>query len=372
MIRALWIRLVAPLRTSVVPTAALALASAACGVTTGGEPEPEPEPIVGWQVGASEHVALWYHGLATVLGNGRDDHVLPRFEPGYADEIAQVKRRRGVAPTPLEQRADEFRRTFDASYEGLEFVPLYFRSADALFFAIEVWESAGGNPRRAGSLQAARVIQFLSSLFPRAAQRAAVVEWAGLLQQERQLFFQSYWQERQDALQPTIQAVQREWDALAPALRDYLDFVQLENGELFLVPALSVEGRLVTQSLTAARAAILEPPSTRPELSILAFVHELAYPVSREAVRDNVAPARIRELGEERLFSLAAVRGGSMLLEEVAPERVEAYQRLYLDAAGQAQTVDGDVDAAFRAAFPLPEGLESGLRTAVERSLAGI
>lgn len=351
-----------------------AILAAACGLTPGAEPEPEPERVVGWQVGAREHIGLWYHGLATVLTPEGDDEVLPRYDPAYRDSIVAIKRRMGVYPTPLDQRAAEFGRTFEESYEGLEFVPLYFGSTEALFSAIEIWEQSRGDPRRAGSAQAARIVQFFSSLFPRPAQRAAVTEWARLLREEHQIFYQAYWQDRQPMLQARIQAVQAEWDELAPALRDYLDYIQLENGHLFLVPALSVEGRLVTQGLRVPRAAVLEPPANRPELAALGFVHEIVYPVAREAVRDYLAPARIRELGEERVLALAAVRGGAMLLQEVAPQRVEAYQSLYLDAAGRPPAANGadDLDAAFRRAFPLPNGLEEGLRTAIERALAGI
>ncbi len=356
------------------PPLAVAIAAACAGPRAGAEPEPEPP--VGWRVDVAEHLGLWYHGLAYVSGaaDRPDTVVLPHFEPAYVDGIVQVKRRLGVYPTVLDRRAAELGRLLAAAaFEGMQFLPLYFRDADAIFSAIELWEEAGGDPRRAGSLEAARVIEFLSSLFPRAAQRRAVIEFAAALREERQTFYAAHWQDRLPGLRERVAAVQRDWDALAPALRDYLDYVQLENGELFLVPPLGAEGRVVVRGIRVPRAAVLEPPARRAGDAVLAFVHELTYPVVRDAVRDYVAPARIRELGEERLLSFAAVRAGAMLLEEIAPERADAYRRLYLRAAGRAPAAGADdLAAPFREAFPLPADLERGLHQAVRQALAGI
>ena len=49
-----------------------------------------------------------------------------------------------------------------------------------------------------------------------------------------------------------------------------------------------------------------------------------------------------------------------MLLQEAAPDRVAAYQRLFLEAAGVRAPMQL-LDSAFGAAFPLPADLERGL-----------
>jgi hypothetical protein len=367
-----------PRRRAAVGALVLAFALAACA---GGAPEveePEPEPLTGWRVGVADHIALWYHGLAITLASTQAADTtspVPSFDAGYVAEVAAAKRRRGVYPTPLDQRAEEFGAIFrgDEAYRGLEFVPLYFRSANALFSAIDLWNRAEGNPNRAGSAEGARVVAFLSSLFRRPAQRRAVVEWAGLLREEATAFHDAYWQEQLPGLQARGAAVQRAWDAIAPRLADYLDIMQLERGELFLVPALGAEGRLVTRGVASPRAAILVPPEGRPSTALWAFAHELVYPITGEAIRDYVAPARIRELGEQRLASIAAVRGGAILLERTAPDEADGYRRFYLTAAGREAPDGGEsLEAAFEAAFPLPPELAEGLEDAIEQALAGI
>jgi len=351
---------------------------AACGVFPGAEePAPDVERPVGWRVGVAQHVALWYHGLAYVRGRdaGARRTPVPRFASGYVAEITELKRRRGVYPTPLDTAAARLADTLSASaFDGLEFLPLYFQDAGALFSSFEAWAEAGGDPRRTGSAEAARVVAFLSSLFPRAQQRQAVLQFVRLLRLEQEAFFANYWQEQLPALEARVVEVQREWDALAPALAVYLDYAQLENGELLLVPALGAEGRLVRGGLPYPRAAVLLPPARRPGDAVLALVHETTYPIAGDAVRDYVAPAQLRELGEERLTSLAAVRAGAMILEKTAPRRVPEYHRLYLEAIGR--DVDRADDEAlareFRAAFALPDALEAGLVRVVDRALAGI
>jgi hypothetical protein len=290
------------------------------------------------------------------------------------DSITAVERRQGVYPTPLDQRAAEFARTFrsDEAYGNLQFVPLYFRNADAMFSAIDLWNRAGGDPRRASSAQAAQIIALLSTLFPRPEHRRAVTEWAGLVREEDRIFYRAYWDSQAATLAPRVTAVQQVWDSLAPSLANYLEFVRLRRGELFLVPALGAEGRLVTTELEVPRSAVLSPPAAHPDYAVLAFVHELLYPLVGEVIKEHVAPARIREMGAQRLAALSALRGGAMLLERVAPARVDSYRRFYLEASGRTPAPGESLEAAFAAAFPLPPELEAGLRTAVNNALAGI
>lgn len=357
---------------------AAGLGTAAACASSSPIDEPEPEPPVGWRVGAAEHLDLWYHGLAQAYAandelDERDD-VVPHFDPAYADSIIALKERRGVYPTPLDERAQEFGRTFqDEVYQGLEFVPLYFRSTEALFSGIELWASVRGNPQRASTLEAARIVAFLSDLFPRASHREVLAEWVDVLREEAAVFYDEHRAADQLERQARIAEVQREWGRLAPALETYLDYLQIPDGELFLTPALGAEGRIVTSRVAAPRAIVGVPLARRPEPAVLAFVHELLYPLVGEAIEEFVSPARIRELGEEQLSTRAAVRGGAVLLEEVAPARTEAYRRLYLEATG-VEPPDG-VDAqerAFESAFPLPEDLERGLEDFVRQALAGI
>lgn len=352
----------------------------ACARTASFE-DPGPEPPEGWEVSSPEHVALWYHGLALAYaadaaGAAADTVVVPHFLPGYAERVAEEKRSRGFARSALDERAAEFGRIFraDEAYDALEFLPLYFRTRDALFRGIEFWASAGGDPRRASTLEAARVVAFLTQHFPRARHREVLVEWVGVLRSEADSYFDPVWTERESQREAAVAAVQGEWNALAPAFETYLDYLQLLNGELFLVPALGAEGRIVTQGVRVPRAAVSMPGPGRAEEAILIFAHELVYPLAGEVVREYVAPARIRELGERLLVTRAAVRGGAILLAELAPDRVADYERLYLEAAG-VETVPVEPEARrrdFEAAFPLPTGVDEGIERYVRQALAGI
>ncbi|HEX7051506.1 MAG TPA: hypothetical protein VF188_14970 [Longimicrobiales bacterium] len=353
----------------------VAFALAGCPRQPSAVEVPEREPLEGWRVGAAEHLALWYHGLAyTRAGAARDTVVLPPYRPGYVDSIVAVKRARGVYPTELDRRADEFAERFrDGGYDGLQFVPLYFRNMEALFAGIALWRRAGGDPRRTGSADAARVVAFLSTLFPRGEQREVVAEFAGVLREEADTFYHAYWQELGPDLVRRAAAVQTEWDRLAPRLRTYLDYLQLEDGELFLVPALDGEGRTVTRGTTSPRVAVPAPPDGRPREAVLAFVHELLYPLVGDVIRDYLAPVRIREVGEDVLAARAAARGGALLLDRAAPDRAADYRRFYLRAAGRTPPEDpASLEAAFADAFPIPSELERGLVEVIERALAGI
>src|SRR5690606_38398676 len=102
----------------------------------------------------------------------------------------------------------------------------------------------------------------------------------------------------------------------------YLEYIRFRGGDLFLAPALGADGRSVTSGVAAPRAAILEPPANRPDDAIWSFTHEILYPLVGDVIREQIAPARIRELGEERINTLAALHGGAILLQRTAPNRV--------------------------------------------------
>lgn len=334
------------------------------------------EPLTSWQFRSAEHVALWYHGLAYVFGSGPgvDTTVLPHFEPSYLREIEGAKRSAGVYPTPLDERAPEFRRIFQGSdtYRALQFLPLYFRGRDALFSGIDAWNRAGGNPYAAGSAEAAQLIAFLSQLFPRAEERQAVVEWTRLIREESRIFHSSYWAGR-SALRDSIAAeLQHAWDGLAPALGTYLEYIRARGGELFLAPALGAEGRSAWSGVAVPRVAIREPPGQRPEEALWGFTLELLYPIVGDVIREHVAPARLRELGEDRVGTLAALHGGAILLERTTPDRIDEYRRYFLEAAGKPAGAERPLDVAFDEAFPIPRELRRGLENAITAALAGI
>jgi hypothetical protein len=370
-----------------------ALGPALCGLlvaTAGCAPAGAPQPTPGhllqlrdWQFHTAEHIALWYHGLAhTGTAAALTQDVLPLYDPVYVEQIAAARRAAGVPETALERQAGEFSTLFRGAgvWSQLEFLPLYFDNVDALMGGLRVWEQLGGDPRRAGNQETAAAVALLSGFFPTAAQRRSLSEWRVLLEEERRLFHASHWAAVQPELQRVAAAAAAEWTPLAAQLRPLLNYFGLAGGDVYLVPALGPEGRLLPRGAGRPRVAVEVPglhgEAAAPGLSparhvVYSFIHELFYPFAGESVREHVSPARARELGAERLELNTAVRAGAMALERLAPGHLDGYRRYYLHAAGRAAA--GAIGASdFEAAFPLPPELASALAQELERALAGI
>jgi hypothetical protein len=132
------------------------------------------------------------------------------------------------------------------------------------------------------------------------------------------------------------------------------------------VPALRGEGR--AESGRGVAVVAVGGRTGEDERAIVGrVIHELSYSLAAEAVSDAVAPARIREIGEDVLVARAAVRAGAMVLEEIAPELLDAYTADYIRAAG------GDpARTSLIGQFDLPSELVQPLRDAVRLATAGI
>jgi hypothetical protein len=94
--------------------------------------------------------------------------------------MTDLKRRANVT-TQLDANIATLRSrlTQDARLVNAQFVPLYFASLDELVQAMDLFERADGDPRRAGSQEAASLIQLLAGYFPLGADR----DWARLFVQ---------------------------------------------------------------------------------------------------------------------------------------------------------------------------------------------
>jgi hypothetical protein len=369
--------------------AVIALVCAACGgprapiVTLPGTgPEPnrtQPTtpglPTIGWQFFAAEHTSLWYHSLALVgLGvTGATAGPVPLYRPRYLDEVATARRRIGGTST-LAQRALEFERTFAANpndYSGLQFLPLYFQDSQQIFAAVDVWDRAQGDPRRASSQDAQRGMALLASMFPGNAQRQTVVDFTRAVQDEQRAFFHAYWQEQQPRLSQLAVSARAEWNGLLPQVTRFIEYAQLHGGEVFLTPALAGEGRSVTQGVDVPRFAI-GVPATAQEVTF-ELLHELIYAVAGDLIKDNIAPADVRTIGQEVLSARVAVRGAAILVARAAPGRVGAFERFYLQQAGRTPPSSvAALQAAFEQTFPLSDGLRQALEREIQSAFAGI
>jgi hypothetical protein len=353
-----------------------ALSLAGCAIPMGGAPEGEvvtPVSQQGWRFATREHVALWYHGLSMVLPPD-DSMALPIYELAEQERALGAARRANAVPTPLQAVAQQLRGEFAGSsaYQQLQFLPLYFDDAQSLFNAIKLWQQAEGNPQRAGSQRGAEAVALLSGMFETARQRRAVAEFAAALEQEASAYYSGYWSTRAEELRPLAEAARREWAVLEDSLRPLFSYLDVQSGEALLTPGLGPEGRTIT-GRSFVRVAVGTPrigstaDAAAAEVTF-SMLHELMYGLVDEVIREHVAPARVREFGDQVLQTRAAVRAGAMVLERRAPGRLAEYRAYYLRMARRT----GTGDTAFRNAFALPLELVSGMNQFIDQALAGI
>lgn len=364
--------------------AALLAALAACGPpvtqTTPAQPAPPAAPSASsaatsgadavWPLKTREHVDLWLHGYALLMN---DTARVPLFRRGYADSIARRKAAASVV-TVLDANRDQLRSQLAErpSLEQGQFVPLYFADWAELRRAATVFLETDGNPSRANSPQLARMVAFLAGIYPTPADR----DWLRLfllgLDDEQVKFFQSYWSEQQTARAPVLAAVQTAWQTRArPRLQGFLNNTRQNTGDIMLALPLGGEGRTVSGGSTESVVAVTFPATAADaDQAVYVFVHEVMGQVAQQAVEDNTTPAQKRDGVAAGLQSMAAVRGGALLLQKVAPELAGGYMRYYLGLTG---TTPGAVDqAAFERGFPLPAAIRDALARQLELILAGI
>ena len=337
------------------------VALAACGGGAPGPSDPTPALANEWRFTAEHHVALWYHGLA-LTDAGPAGVAVPYYRSGYATDV-DAARRRISGSTPLATSLGS-RLESSGAIDGMQFLPLYFDSWQQMRQAVDVWQQAGGDPARAGDAQTQAIIAFLSQRFSTAAQRSALIDFMNALEQERTSFFDTWWNQTQPtALAQEAQAL---WRSYQPRLTSFLRYSDAEGGHATLVPALRGEGR-AESGRGVAIVAVGGRAGEDAQVIVGRVIHELAYSLAAEAVRDAVAPARIREIGEDVLVARAAVRAGAMIIERTVPELLPAYREDYIRAAGG--------DSARRTLvqqFDLPNELVPALESAVQLATSGI
>ena len=141
-------------------------------------------------------------------------------------------------------------------------------------------------------------------------------------------------------------------------------------GELFAALALAGEGRTLTGNATNTVVVGYPSDTARAAELVYVFAHEIVGSTANAVVLDNSSPADRRSGLADQWTSLATVRGGALLLQRIAPELVDGYQRYYLALAGQ--RIDGDAAPRFAAVFPLPEPVQSALERQIDIILGGI
>lgn len=314
-----------------------------------------------WVVRRDAFAELWYHGLATV---GADDYgPLPLYSSSHVRSVGEAKRARGLT-TRLDSAARTLRTVFagDSSFDALHFVPLYFVGAEPGAALLALREALASN-QAASTVPlalAARAAAVARSL-PGARNRQALltfvdalaVEWLSVVREERAMWRPSA---------RTLLELQRDWDArFAMPLSSYLAAGGRSRGMIVVVPALGSEGRIV--SVRGGISVVMVgsgPVAGVDDAPLFAAVRELSF-----ALLDEVPPARLTarrdRLAAEREREVAAVRGGALLLEAVAPSLASSYRNVFNGS------VSGEQNLTFERVYPLHPRAESALRAAAAR-----
>ncbi len=306
---------------------------------------------------------LWYHGMAAI--NGTSYGPLPLYDAGYPGDVRETKRRRALV-TPLDSSVAALRAAFssDSAFDVLHFVPAYFVGEDPVAVLASLRSAFTGHGATSGrappsGLDARAAV--VARSFASSRQRQTVVVLLDALAAEWRAFVRDDRVERGPSPR-ALEALRRDWDVrFAAPLGEYLADAGHARGVIVVSPAVGAEGRIVAPR--GGRVVVIVGAHRDAGVTgapLLAAVRELAFPLL-----DRVPPlaesAGGDRLAAERRREIAAVRGGAMLLESVAPALVPSYERLYLAVAGGRPTRD------FARAFPLDIETETALRAATAR-----
>jgi hypothetical protein len=353
---------------------------------------------VRWPVRTQEHLDLWLHGFAllheepapAVTGAASPPStpaivppVVPLFRPGYRDSLTVVKNRRGIL-TALDTNRAALVRGLQQSggYLDAQFLPLAFGNWDAMRSAAERFLAANGG--RAADRDEAAVFAQFAAVFPTAADRTWLRLFLTSLHDEWGKFFHQEYANVLRERAATITAIDSLWQQrFRGVFERYLANTAQRQGDFVLSLPIGGEGR--TGISRAQRPLVAVPFPGQPAdavESLFGFVHEITGTLVGPVVTDNTTPAEQREGRAARLVAVAQVVAGAMVLQALAPELVDGYQRYYLRQTGTRVTANRvtanrvaanrPVSEAFDATFALPAVMRTALQRQIDLVLSGI
>lgn len=322
-----------------------------------------------WRLDTREHVDLWLHGFALLTD---DASLVPYFRPGYRAALSSVRPAAGgtfeANRAQLQQRLSS-----TPSLVSAQFLALYFASWDDMRRGVERFLRDQGEVRAARTQEELRMYATIRTYFPGADDR----EWLRLfvqgLDDERSRFFRGWWLQEQQRRADVRATIDRLWtQPYGGAFSRFMRNSMQREGVVLLSLVLGGEGRTLAVGGRDNFVTVTFPAATADAAQALYVVaHEVVGTVANAAVRDNASAADERSGDAARWQTLAAVRGGAMLLQRAAPDLLAGYQRYYLSLA-RATAPAGDASAAFAATFPLPDRIVTALDRQIEMVLAGI
>jgi hypothetical protein len=364
---------------TIIRSAVCALAVAACasaGNTSNTSSLPSSasqqttSPAIRWPVKTREHVDLWLHGYALLQ---EDTTLVPFFKRGYRDQMVVLKNRANVV-TQLDANRDKLRARLLANpaLVNAQFVPLAFNSWGEMSQAVNVFLQAEGDPQRASTRETAAQIAGLAAYFQTQADR----DWLRLFMQsladEQSRFYHSYWIEQQRERSNVIAVVDSIWQKIyRPKMQSFLNNSGQANGEVLLSLPLDGEGRTQSDGKLQNTITVTFPDTPAQSVeAIYVIAHEAVGRLASQSVTDNITPNDQRNGVADRYMSAAAVRGGAMLLQRVAPQLLDGYARYYLTSARR--NVGSNPMTSLAAAFPLPDTIRDAIGRQLDVVIGGI
>jgi hypothetical protein len=331
--------------------------------------EREGRLVSGWRIATREHVDLWLHGFALLQA---DSSLVPYFRLDYRDAVAA--RRQSGARSLLDTNFDRLRqRTIDnPQLTSAQFLALYFASWDDLQEGVERFLRDNGDVQRARAYETRRMYATLATYFPTGADRDWLQTFVQSLEDERTRFFDAHWRQEQQRRGAVYGAIESQWNGgTGMAIGRFLTASDQRRGTILLSTPLGGEGRTLNVGRGDNFMAVGFPATDEdPREAFFVVAHEAVGTVSNQVVRDNSSAADERSGESARWASLAAVRGGAMMLERVAPELADGYRRYYLRLARQAAT--GDAAQRFAATYAIPDNIRVALERQIDVILGGI
>ena len=355
---------------------AAALALAGC---SSGNPEPMPSPsggsssstAIGWPVRTAQYVDLWLHGYAMIAN---DTLKVPLYERGYREAMLNRRRQLNVT-TALDANRQTLLdgMTRSPNIEGGQFAIFSFASWEELVRVSRQFVQNEGSPTTVNDPVTQQLFLSLRTYFRTVADREWLRLFVQSLEEEQSRFYLSYWNAAQNDRAAVRSAAEAAWNNTYKAkFQRYLRNERLTDGTFILSLPLGGEGRSLFSAQQGNGVATAFPATTADAMvPIYVFAHEVVGNASARAIEDNLTPAQARDGLAAKLTPIAAVRGGAVLLQRIAPELVEGYQRYYLRHSGEAIPASG-LAAAFTSTFSLPQGVADGIARQIDLVLAGI
>jgi len=332
-------------------------------------PQDASAATAGWRIDVREHVDLWLHGFALLQD---DASLVPYFRPGYRDG------QRALRPSTngqLDANRAVLSRRFgeNANLTSAQFLPLYFADWDDMRRGVERFLRDNGDVRAARNQEELRMYATLRTYFPTSEDRDWLRLFVQGLDDERSRFYRAYWIQQQQRRASQRSAVSALWaNSYGAAIGRFMRNNAQRDGTILLSLPLGGEGRTLAVGQRDNFMTVNFPgEGDDPREAIYAVAHEVVGSVATAAVRDNASAAEQRSGESGRWATLAAVRGGAMLLSRVAPDLVTGYERYYLSLA-RIDVGANDAASRFDATYPLPSKILDALQRQIDIVLGGI